>query len=255
MPVQPLSCDESPSFLAQVKGLLPPGAVTALRRTRLAPQDSPLLGFRERRVIEAAVPRRRQEFVAGRQAAHDCLEQLGQHARALAPDANRAPEWPPGTTGSISHSNDLCLAVAALRTSVDSIGLDIETASSLSRELWPLVLTRPELLWLEELAEPERIGWATLLFSAKESVYKCQYQRTRAYVDFQEVSVHIDAAARTFHVSFDRPVLDRPVRGRFARSGGYVVTLGFVVPESSRASSSSSTAAAVRTKSSSRILM
>jgi 4'-phosphopantetheinyl transferase EntD len=71
--------------------------------------------------------------------------------------------------------------------------------------------------------------WATLLFSAKESVYKCYYPLTGAHLGFLDVEVCVDPEQRSFSARLlraDAPSAlgARRFRGRFAREDGCVWT-------------------------------
>jgi len=56
--------------------------------------------------------------------------------------------------------------------------------------LWRRVCTPKERDWLHELSAPGLTG--KILFSAKESVYKCQYPITNKFLGFHAVEVELD---------------------------------------------------------------
>ncbi|MBW2215556.1 MAG: 4'-phosphopantetheinyl transferase superfamily protein [Deltaproteobacteria bacterium] len=72
---------------------------------------------------------------------------------------------------------------------VRSIGIDLEPATPLKESLWRRVCTPKEREWLHELPAPGLTG--KILFSAKESVYKCQYPITTNFLGFHAVEVEI----------------------------------------------------------------
>ena len=92
--------------LAQaLRALLPPGlAIGWSDPTAAAP-------LWPGEALPGAIPRRQTEFSAGRAAARAAMTSLGFAAAAIPAAPDRAPVWPPGITGSISHSATACLAI------------------------------------------------------------------------------------------------------------------------------------------------
>lgn len=131
--------------------------------------------------IARAAPRRRAEWLAGRVCASEALRLLtGQGAcPGMAPD--RSPLWPDGTLGSISHSGDVAIAIAARAGTCRGIGIDIERvmdgqgASEVASE----ALTPRERRHLAN--DPFSV---TLAFSAKESLFKALHPLLRRPMSF-----------------------------------------------------------------------
>ena len=61
----------------------------------LLPEEAP--------AIARAIPKRQAEFAAGRRAARAALTTLGHPAQAIPVGDRRAPIWPQGTVGAITH--------------------------------------------------------------------------------------------------------------------------------------------------------
>ena len=127
------------------------------------------------------IPRRIAEFRAGRAAARAALVELGLPPRASPVGADRAPIWPLGLQGSITHTESLCLASIGRGM---GIGLDLEPATPLDDDLRPSIL-RPEEAHFSAIE-------AKLVFCAKEAAYKAQYARSRQLFDFQTLAVTLD---------------------------------------------------------------
>lgn len=127
--------------------------------------------------ILRAVSKRQAEFLAGRLCARAALIQLDSHAQAPALGEDRAPIWPAGICGSITHSNGWAAAIVAEQQHWRGLGLDCETLLSNERasRLAEEILTPTELQRLAELPEAERAQQVTLTFSAKESLFKALY--------------------------------------------------------------------------------
>ncbi len=142
----------------------------------------------EHTIIASATEQRRREFTAGRHCARIALAQLGLGSATIGRGLRGQPMWPVGVTGSISHSGAYAAAVVA-RTSpeVASIGIDLEVHDALDEASWPPVLVAAEQDVCRRTTSPQRA--ATILFAAKEAVFKAQYPLTGAELDFLDVQL------------------------------------------------------------------
>ncbi len=155
-----------------------------------APCDDPGALFDvERNAMRRAVPARVAEFTGGRIAARAALAQIGVAPQPIAMGADRAPLWPRGVLGSISHAGGLCLAVAA-RGPWRGIGVDIEPDADMDPDLIDTIAAPGELSGLAPLT-PGRA--ATRIFSAKEAAYKAQFPLTRAVFGFDAMQARMPA--------------------------------------------------------------
>lgn len=170
--------------------------------------------------IEQVSPPRAREFGAGRAAARAAMERLGHVPRPVLQGEDRAPIWPVGLKGSITHTDRDCMAVVTDAPEIAALGLDLEPMSPLEPSLWPSVCTMPEMQWLASLGPSQRGHFAKLIFCAKEAVYKAQYQISRTMLDFQAADLEFDLAAGRFSARFrvDVPGFSDkvPIPGRFA---------------------------------------
>jgi 4'-phosphopantetheinyl transferase EntD len=127
---------------------------------------------------------------------------LGAGGVAIPAGPDRAPCWPPGFVGSITHTGKLegafAAAAVARATDVQAVGLDAEQAEPLGDELMARVLTDSERRRLDAEAASEQGLLAKLVFSAKEAFYKCQYPLTLQFLGFHDVEVELDRRAGTF---------------------------------------------------------
>ncbi|MEZ5714965.1 MAG: 4'-phosphopantetheinyl transferase superfamily protein [Paracoccaceae bacterium] len=198
-----------------------------------APEEEGALFAIEAAAVARAVPARRAEFAAGRLAAHRALAGLGRLPEPVAMGPDRAPVWPDGVAGSISHCEGACVALAAEAARFPSLAVDLEPDADLPEDLWPLICREDERAWLESLPEAERGRAARLIFSAKECAFKLQYPLTRRMLDFSAVAVAIEPGRGRFRVRFPDdlgaalPQLAGP--GRFGRAAGFVYCLMFAV--------------------------
>ena len=212
----------NPAILSPGLGdLFPPGvAVAELRR----PGDVRQLYPAEAASLKGSVPKRAAEFAAGRLCARRALAEFGIHDFAVRVGDSREPLWPPHMIGSITHTAGLCVAVVAQRGDLAAVGLDSEVVGQVPEEIWPTICLPEERAWLAALPEAVRAVGITLLFTAKEAFYKCQYPLVREWLDFHDLMVeplNWGAAQGEYRVRSTRRIAleDRaslPVIGRFA---------------------------------------
>lgn len=212
---------------AAAQTLFPPGAEVAGWDIGTAPAPWPL----EAAAVAAAVPARQAEFAAGRAAARLALEALGLPPAAVPVAASRAPCWPRGITGSISHADGVALAVLAPALQCSGLGLDIEPDSPFPADLVGSVTRPEERRWLAMQSDP--LGAARLIFAAKEAAYKCQFPQSQSVLGFDAILITADLPAGRLTARF---MIDVPpfrsgslLHGRFVRSAGLVLA-GFTQP-------------------------
>lgn len=145
--------------------------------------------------LQNAVAKRQGEFLAGRLAARLALRPYGLGDEIVAIGQDRAPRWPVGMEGSISHSRllGLGMALCAVRPGRAGLGLDLEAWLDMSQahQLWPGILDKEEWGRLASGAAAADLSLAeglTLVFSAKESLFKALYPRVGRYFDFLDAS-------------------------------------------------------------------
>ena len=143
-----------------------------------------------------AVPKRVQEFAAGRFCARRALAELGFVGYPLGMNSDRRPRWPADVVGSITHTDGICGAVVAERGRFRAIGLDMEIVGRVTPEIWRTICTPEETTWLSALREPEQSRCAALIFSGKETFYKCQYGVTRQWLEFDDVALDTSLPGR-----------------------------------------------------------
>ena len=179
----------------------------------------------EAQAVARAVPARAQEFAAGRACARNALSAIGMDPVALPVRADRRPVWPAGVRGSISHTPGLCVAVVAPASRVAAVGIDVERLDRLRENLWPQVLTSRELAFLHRQPGHLKTSAATLMFSAKEAFFKCQFELTSRGLEFLDVEIDIDDGQFRVLVLSD-PAAPNPIRyrGRFEYRPLFVCT-------------------------------
>ena len=210
--------------------LFEPGVAAAELRT---PGDPQLLFPSEAQAATAFAPKRRAEFSAGRACARRALRELGSAEVAIDVNADRTPCWPAAIVGSITHTTGFCGAVVAHARAFAGIGVDAEFVGRVTPDLYARIMTDDELAALAACEESLRARFATLVFSAKEAFYKCEYGLARAWRDFHDVSLELsvpEAMSGEFSIRahakshIDDWAITLPVRGRFAIANEVVLT-------------------------------
>jgi 4'-phosphopantetheinyl transferase EntD len=204
-----------------IEKILPPWVASAE-----AFDDPPgvMLFPEEEAVIARAVSKRRREFTTARHCARQALAQLGLPPVPILPGERRAPEWPKGVVGSITH----CAGYRAAAVSLEAltIGIDAEPHEPLPDGVLTAVALQEERDAMARL--DDQIHWERLLFSAKESVYKAWFPLTRRWLGFEEAHITL-APSGTFTARLLVPgplVGDRELTG-FA--GRWLVADGLVI--------------------------
>lgn len=167
-----------------ISSMFPVGIVAA--ELTLTADPSQLLS-QEARSLGNVTLKRAQEYTAGRLCARRALAEFGFHDHALCIDLDMRPHWPESIVGSISHSNGICGVAVAQRSHYRAIGMDIEVVDEVTPEIWPYICTPEERAYLCFLPKSERQRCAALIYSAKETFYKCQYGITHQWLEFEDV--------------------------------------------------------------------
>lgn len=150
------------------------------------------LSAAERAAVESVSDKRRREFATARALARGALAELGVEGFDLLNGPDRAPIWPEGIAGSISHCDTCAFVAVGHRDSIGTIGIDVEHRTILKRQLWRMTMRDEEVAWLDARPQAER-GWLALaIFSAKEALYKAQYPRSEEYMGFMALRVELE---------------------------------------------------------------
>ncbi|MGW1178831.1 4'-phosphopantetheinyl transferase family protein [Kitasatospora sp. NPDC002543] len=193
------------------------------------PSEERLLPL-EAAYIRDRSPRRRRQFATARALARQALGTLGHPPAPLLPGPGGAPRWPVGVTGSITHTDGYTAVAVAATGRLGSLGIDAEPARPLPRGVLRLVSGEGERGALAALPEG-RAPWDTVLFSAKEAVYKAVHPLTGIWSPLAAitVTVHADGTFTARH-----PHHPAVRTGSWGVHGGVVVT-ALALPPAHRA--------------------
>lgn len=167
------------------------GGVVSTRH-RLLPEERALLP-------DTVHPRRLLEFTLGRGSARAALASFDR-SLAGAPllrtggntgenTAERTPRWPEGYVGAITHHKGRAAAAVARVRDYAGLGLDLEARRAMSDGMRRRLLRPEERAGLAGLTEADAELRAMIIFSAKESIYKCLNPLTGIYLGFQDAEV------------------------------------------------------------------
>ena len=138
--------------------------------------------------------KRQAEFTLGRSCAHQALSKFNLESGAIARNPEtREPCWPETIYGSITHSGEFAAAAVGLAKDVSGIGIDLESLSrvvdfNISRH----VCVDAEREWLETLSPENKNLGLRIIFSAKESIFKCMFPISKTYLYFKDAEITID---------------------------------------------------------------
>ncbi|MGC0154354.1 4'-phosphopantetheinyl transferase family protein [Chromobacterium vaccinii] len=213
-------------------GLSVPNLIAAAYDSdRYSPASHASLGVALPPSLSGAVARRKAAYLAGRYCAMQALSQAGHPLPCELPiGEDRSPVWPVGLVGSITHTEGLAAAVVASAGDARGLGIDAERiiGEQTCRLLRDQIVGEREWrlrgdgsIWSDRL-------FCTMVFSAKESVFKCLYPQVGKYFDFLDVEiVALDARNRAFRFRVLADLSDRVAAG-FEADGCYSILPGIV---------------------------
>ncbi|MBV6289438.1 4'-phosphopantetheinyl transferase family protein [Pseudomonas aegrilactucae] len=154
-----------------------PGAVLvscAFDPANLAADDFQRAAIEQTPSLQRSVAKRQAEYLAGRVCARTALQRLDGRDYLPATGDDRAPIWPTGISGSITHGKGWAAAVVAHASDCQGLGLDQENllGDERAERLAGEILTAAEL---ERMDRSQLSLTATLTFSLKESLFKALY--------------------------------------------------------------------------------
>jgi enterobactin synthetase component D len=184
--------------------------------------------------LDGAVHKRRREFLAGRICAREAIRAL-MPERAAEPvgiGPNREPLWPSGLVGALTHAHGFAAAAVGRAADYRGIGIDSERLISpaTATSIVGLISVPGELDAIGSAAALSPAAALTLLFSAKESIFKCLHPLVRRYFDFLEARIEtVDLETGSFRARLlatltPELIMDTTLDGRFRLEGDWIHT-------------------------------
>jgi enterobactin synthetase component D / holo-[acyl-carrier protein] synthase len=151
---------------------------------------SPETRSRLPQALRHATQERQREFLAGRWCAEQALRCLGARSTHVAMAEDRAPIWPDGVVGSITHTGDFAAAAVAWGTDIAGLGIDSEQIidPAAARDIADVCMVDEATLFKAAHGR-SFCEFCTFVFSAKEAVYKCLFPLTRKFLEFSDVRI------------------------------------------------------------------
>ena len=148
--------------------------------------------------LHSSTPKRRTEFWAGRHCLRRALADLGWEDPApIGVGPHREPLIPAGFVGAVTHTRGYAWATAARAGDLRGLGVDAEGVVDERRaEVLQDRVLRPEELPFVGRCGLDEFPHLTLVFSAKESIYKALFPTVRRFFGFEAARLTaIDGAA------------------------------------------------------------
>src|ERR1700736_1297163 len=151
---------------------------------------SPATRSRLPQALRYATQQRQREFLAGRWCAEEALQCLGAGSTHVAMAEDRAPIWPDGVVGSITHTGDFAAAAVAWAADIAGLGIDSERIidPATARDIADICMVDEATLF-EAPHGRSFCEFCTFVFSAKEAVFKCLFPLARKFLEFSDVRI------------------------------------------------------------------
>ena len=183
----------------------------------------------EKELIKGAAKKRKEDFATGRLCARKALSYYNVLIVPILNDESRKPIWPEGYVGSISHCPGLYGAAVAEQARCRSLGFDMESLRRKVEEdyITSIILHPEEQEELWDLPEGAAGLRTRIIFSVKESFFKCIFPLVEKYIGFKSVKclVNDDTGRVTVRIMKDingEFFAGTELKGRFLIEGDYV---------------------------------
>lgn len=111
---------------------------------------------------------------------------------------DRSPAWPKGFIGSITHAKGIAASAVLPISKIKGLGLDLECwlTPELASQIQPNICIVEELnTFSVDFSFNEKV---TLIFSAKEALYKMLYPQVKQFFDFTDAKLINQIGDRSF---------------------------------------------------------
>jgi len=138
--------------------------------------------------------KRRDEFSLGRYCARKALSKFEMESVPILRNTeSREPLWPKTVRGSITHTEGFAAAAVGMTKDVSGIGIDLESLSKVvDFNIRRHVCVEKEQKFLESLNDEQANQYLRIIFSAKESIFKCFFPISKTHLTFKDAEIIID---------------------------------------------------------------
>ncbi|MBO9467955.1 4'-phosphopantetheinyl transferase superfamily protein [Tropicibacter sp. R15_0] len=177
----------SPPILRQIGDGI--HAEARFERSKFHPDLFEILAIPRPETLARAVDKRLADYLAGRALARIAQTALGLSTAPIPSATSRAPIWPADQAGSISHTKGIC-ACYLVPKEAGFPGIDVELPSTghALESIQKMVLRDPDAAYIANTPLPAEIA-ATLVFSAKETLFKALFPVVQSHFGFASATV------------------------------------------------------------------
>ena len=197
--------------------------------------DSRLMPEEEAIAESFGSQKRRSEFTLGRIFAHKALSSFNLESEPILRNPEtREPCWPDSVLGSITHSGGFAAVAVGLKKEIRGVGIDLESFSrSIDFKIRRHLCVNSELEWLESLPTKQAKRALLIIFSAKESIFKCLYPCTKTYLSFKDAAVSVNETEKKFSFTIFKSLpgimkKDLPIYGRYSEINKMLLTSVYI---------------------------
>jgi 4'-phosphopantetheinyl transferase EntD len=175
---------------------------------------------------------RRAEFHIGRTCARRAMARFDRDMEPVSIGHDRAPIWPRGVVGSITHCPGYCAAAVADTANILGLGIDAEIWTGFPACISSDIANAEEYRSGADLSLGDSI-FHCLLFSAKESIFKAINPLINEFFDYRSVSLSLNLLKNSFSISSTKvdnlkPYIDC-LSGKYMISRQYILTSALVI--------------------------
>lgn len=190
--------------------------LSSLSFFHLHPDEEKLLGknWHKKRI---------NEFILGRCAANEALKRFFPSPPPVLKGENWEPLWSENTTGSISHKEEIAIAVVCKKSQYKGLGIDVENRKQeIDFDICRFICTEKEIQGIYRLHEKDLV--LKVIFSVKEAIFKAFFHTSGKFLGFEDIEI-------TFKHGFHQlsAVLIKEMDADFIR--GYCFNVQFTVTE------------------------
>lgn len=175
---------------------------------------------------------RKEEFVAARACAIKAFKEFGLEVSNIKKDESRKPIWPKGFMGSLSHTKNIAMASIYKEGYCQSVGIDCEIMIKDDKfeKIKSYITRKEDIDFFHTIASNKLMLAHTLMFSAKESLYKAINPLCNEFFGFQEAYLSgINFEDETFEIVLNTDIENvKPFEtvyfGRFIATKSYIIT-------------------------------